>query len=174
MALEVEDGTGKTNADALISLAYADSYHTARGNMTWTGDDADKEVAIRRASAHLTFAYRWQGYKAQGRDQAMAWPRSWVVDAEGWSVDADEVPVEIQQACAELALAELVDPGTLTPTVTPSTQVKREKVGPLEVEYIAARTDPGAERPVLLIVRDLVGRFLSKTSSGLVGQANRV
>lgn len=174
MALEVEDGTGKTNADALISLAYADSYHADRGNATWTGTDAAKEIAIRRASSHLTFGYRWMGYKVKGRDQAMAWPRSWVMDADGWNVDADSVPIEIQQACAELALAELVEPGALTPTVTPSTQVKREKVGPLEVEYMAARTDPGAERPVLLIVRDLVGRFLSKTSSSVAGQTARI
>ena len=35
MALEVEDGTGKSTAESYISVADATTYHTARGNSTW-------------------------------------------------------------------------------------------------------------------------------------------
>jgi len=173
MTLTVEDGTGREDANALISVAYADTYHSELANATWTGATDDKEAAIRRASALLTNGYRWQGNKVNGRDQTMAWPRYDVVDEDGYAIASDAVPREIQQACAEIALAELVTPGVMTPTVVLSDRVKSERVGPLSVEYQNARTDAGADRPVLLAVGDLVGRFLSGSSSGLFGRSER-
>lgn len=154
MALTVEDGTGLSNADALISESYADNYHTAQGNTTWTGDD--KEAAIRRASAYLTDRVRWQGYKVNERSQAMAWPRSGVVDVDGYSIPEDEVPDEVKRACAEIALVELVTPGAMSPQVTASAVVTREKLGPMETEYATARTDANSAKPQLAIVQGLL------------------
>lgn len=160
MALTVEDGTGLSNADALASLAYVDAYHLARGNSTWTGTDAAKEEAIRRASEFLTNSYRWKGYPVNGRDQAQAWPRTYVEDAQGYSVPSDEVPAEVQKACAEIALRELVTPGQMSPDYTPSERVKSERFGSVSFEYDMSRPDAEAARPVLLIVRDLIGGLL--------------
>lgn len=175
MALIVEDGSGMTNADAFISVAYADAYHTAMGNTTWTGVDALKEGAIRRATAFLSNSYQWQGYKRQGRPQALAWPRVDVVDCEGWGVAFDAVPVEIQKATAEVALRELVTPGSMNPDVVASEQVKREKIGQLEVEYLNANTSAQAARPILLIVQDIIGPLLRKGAGNpLVGEGYRI
>lgn len=168
MALVVEDGTGRADADALITLASANAYHAAQGNASWTGSDADKETAIRRASAHLTNSYGWQGLRRNGRDQSLAWPRVGVVDAEGLSIAIDEVPVEVKNACAEIALRELVSPGTLNPDFTPSEMIKREKIGPMETEYENARLDADAARPVLLIVRDMISQFLAAGSGSML------
>lgn len=44
--------------DALVSLDSADAYHAAMGSAGWTGADANKEVAIRRASQYLQARYR--------------------------------------------------------------------------------------------------------------------
>lgn len=173
MALTVEDGTGLTGADAMISVTYADTYHGDRGNSTWTGTDAVKEAAIRRASFFMTNSYRWKGYPINGRDQAMAWPRSYVTDGEGYPVASNAVPAEVQQACAEIALRELVSAGSMTPDYTPSERVKREQVGPLSVEYDLSRPDAEAVRPVLLIVRDLIGGLLATTGNRLAGGAVR-
>lgn len=175
MALTVEDGTGLAAADALVSLAACDAFHTDRGNTTWTGTDAAKEVAIRRASAFLSNAYAWQGWPVQPRVQALAWPRVSVIDRDGYSVASDAVPREIADACCLIALQELVEPGSMDPTVIQADKVKRERVeGAIEVEYANARTDAEASRPVLLAVRDLIGGLTrNNTGGGLAGVAVR-
>ena len=133
MALEVEDGTGKSTAESYISVADASSYHTARGNTAWAAlaTDALREAALRRATDYMRQAYRsrWQGYKVN-EDQALDWPR-YDVEVEGYAIDSDIVPTEIKNACAELALrASAAD---LNPDLTQG--VAREKVGQIEVEY---------------------------------------
>lgn len=173
MTLTVEDGTGRDDADALISLAYADSYHAAMGGATWTGADADKEAAIRRASQHISSAYKWSGYPVRYRDQAFGWPRSGVYDGDNYPVPSDEVPPEIQQAVAMVALEELTTPGSMAPRFVASEALTREKYGPVEFEYASARTDAGSIRPVLWGVRDLVGAFLASGSSSLSARTYR-
>ncbi len=61
VALIVETGAGLPNADALMSVAFADTYHQGFGNTSWTGDEAAKEGAIRRATAFMSNSYSWQG-----------------------------------------------------------------------------------------------------------------
>lgn len=152
-----------------------DAYHVSHGNADWAaGDQADKEAAIIRATAYLSNSYQWQGWKRNGRPQALAWPRVDVVDCEGWGVAFDEVPIEIKYATAEIALRELVTPGAMNPDFTASEQVKREKVGELEVEYTNSNTSADASRPVLLVVRDMIGGLLRKgAGNSLVGPAYR-
>ena len=163
MALITEDGTGLSTAESYISVADADSYHLARGNTTWTGTTALKEEALRRATAYIDGRYgaRFTGTRRLAREQALMWPRSNATDAEGWVIENDEIPVEIERATAEAALRELVDPGSLSPDVAISTSgsIIREKVGPLEVEY----SDPAAvdrTRPVLQILDDILAPLL--------------
>ena len=169
MALVVEDGTGLSTAESYISVANADSYHSVRGNSTWTGADALKESALRRATTYIDGRYgpRFSGYRRLARDQALMWPRSDATDVEGWTIENDDIPVEIERATAEAALRELVDPGSLSPDVEISTSgsIIREKVGPLEVEY----SDPAAvdrTRPVLQILDDILAPLLRGLGSG--------
>lgn len=177
MTLTVEDGTGLADADALISLEYADAYHEARGNAAWVdeGDDDLKEAAIRRASFFLTSSYAWKGYRLKQRGQSLAWPRYDVVDGEGLFVPPDAVPREIKEATAEIALRELVTPGSMTPDVTLSAAVKSETVGPISVEYANVSTSASASRPILTLVDDLVAGFINSArgASGYSGRAIR-
>ena len=161
MALTVEDGTAKADADALWSLADIDSYHSDRGNTDWTGTDAVKEGAIRRATSYLSDHFDWMGSRTEGRSQALSWPRSGVVDREGETIADDEIPVEIQYACAEAALRELVDPGSLAPDFTPTERLTEVRVGPITVKYDDTRTEADAARLVALRLRDLIAQFLS-------------
>lgn len=172
MALIVEDGTGKADADALSSAAAVAAYAEARG-LTFTGDDAALDAAIRRATAYLSASFIWKGERLRGREQALAWPRVCVEDREGWPVPADSVPPEIAQACAELAVYELANPGGLSPAVDQTARVKREKVGPLETEYFDAPLSAEAARPVLTLVNDLVGGLLASGTSAYSGRAVR-
>jgi len=166
MAITVEDGTGLANADSLVSVAAFKAYSDDRGFDYSAYDDTGIEQALRRASTFLTRAYRYQGHKVNARDQAMAWPRHGVVDADGWAVASDAVPVEIVHAVCEVTQRELATPGALNPDVTFADRVVRERVGDLEVEYANAKSGADASRPILLIVRDLIVPFLDNSYTG--------
>lgn len=132
MALIVESGEGLANAESYISVADADARHTAFGNSAWTGSDAVKEAALRRATAYMMQAYRgrWKGTRLM-RAQALDWPRHGaVVDGFDWPSNA--VPEEVANACADLAIKALA--GDLNADQN-GRAVIREKVGPLETEY---------------------------------------
>ena len=147
MALIVESGAGLSTAESYISVADADSYHALRGNTSWEAlDDIDqKEPALRRATDYMIQVYRtrWKGVRMQAT-QALDWPRSGVytepfmyggIGEQPYLVADDIVPPEVAQACARLALKAVSE--DLAPDLERAT--RREKVGPLEVEY-----EPGA------------------------------
>ena len=171
MPLTVEDGTGLADADALVALAYVDDYHTAFGNSAWIGGDADKEAAVRRASAYLSHSVQWKGYRLNGRSQALSWPRTGVYDGEAHEVPSDEVPEEVQQATAEIALRELTNPGLMSPDVTPADQKVLVAVEGIRWEKTGER-GAEAKRPVLLLVRDLLNG-LTEARSRLSGRSVR-
>lgn len=135
MAIEVEDGTGKANAESYISVSDADTYFTARGNATWAAlTEAAKEQALRKATDYMQAEYdlRWAGERV-GDTQALSWPRYSVprrdVSVSYW--DSDIVPTIVVRACAELAVR--ASAGDLTIDV--GAQVKSETVGPISVTY---------------------------------------
>jgi len=167
MAIVVEDGTGLTNADAFISLAWLKEYHDARGNDYSAYTDAALEQAIVRATDFISESHHWAGYKIKERghqdgEQALAWPRSYVVDRNGYSVANDEVPTEIKKATAEVAIYEAGTPGGMQPTYVAHDRVKSERVGPLATEFDLSNRSAEGARPVLLVVRDLIGQFLAR------------
>lgn len=131
MALVVEDGTGLATAESYISVADADARHTALGNTAWTGTEAVKEAALRRATAYMEQAFRarWKGTRLL-RDQGLSWPR-YGAEADGYTLESTYVPADIANACADLALRALT--AELNADLTRA--VIREKVGPLETEY---------------------------------------
>lgn len=128
MAFTLEDGTGLEDSNALISVAFADDYHTLRGNAAWTGVQAVKEAAIVRATDYLCNRFNFLGDK-YNEDQALEFPR--VYDS-----DEAEMPVKMQQAVAEYALRALTARLAPDPEVDTGGKVTyvREKLGPLEEE----------------------------------------
>mgnify|MGYP000069454126 FL=1 len=132
----VEDGTGKTNANAYCTAAFAADYHAARGNAAWDAVE-DADAAIVRATDYLTQVYgqRWQGIRKTGT-QALDWPRYDVV-IDGYAVDSTVIPDAVKNACAELALRAAA--GDLLPDV--EAEVLSESVGPISVTYA-----PGARQ----------------------------
>lgn len=175
MALTVTPGG--SDADAFVSVADCDAYCASHGLTDWTGA-ADspsnvKEAAIRRATAYLSNAFSWKGYRTDGRSQALAWPRTGVEDEEGNTVDPDTIPVEIVQACCHIAAAEAANPGVMNPAVDLTARIKREKIGPIETEYAGFGSQAELSRPVLLVVGDLVGGLIAAGTNALVGTAIR-
>lgn len=138
MALVVEDGTGKLDANAYISVAAADAYFEARGNAKWAAaTDPQKEAAIIDATAYIDL--RWAG-KIQGRgpvqpDQALMFPVIGLCDR---CLRGQLMPPTLLQATAEYAVRALAGPLAPDPVVDPTGQalsVRRRKIGPIENEW---------------------------------------
>lgn len=162
MALIVEDGTGKTDADAYISVADADTYHAAHSNDTdWTAaSTGEKEKGIRLATQYLDARYvgRWIGARKQ-ENQALAWPRSGGVDSDGYTIDDDSLPVKLTHACAELALKVVAGDTLLADDTAAGTiKSKLQKVGSLEqsIEYLGGQTQYKKYRLVEYLLRELL------------------
>lgn len=139
MSIIVEDGSGKSDAQAYCSAAFADAWHLARGITVWaTLSTNEKEQALVRAANYMvqTYRLRWRGWRGSAT-QLLDWPRVGVevVDSpyENGLVAANVVPIEVQQANAELALKAAA--GDLLADIDRSSAVKREKVDVIEVEY---------------------------------------
>lgn len=131
MALIVEDGSGKSDAESYITVAAADARHTALGNAAWTGTDAVKEAALRKGAEYLEQRYsqRWRGTKLL-RAQALSWPRYGAI-VHGWDVDSDIVPAAVANACADLALKAL----SATLNADQERGIREEQVGPVRTVF---------------------------------------
>jgi hypothetical protein len=110
VAIIVEDGTGKVDAESYISVADCDAYHTAFSHAGWTGTTAAKEAALRKATQYVDTIgdRRWIGYRLD-LNQALDWPRFDATDDDGWVRASDTVPVEVEQATSEAALRALTE-----------------------------------------------------------------
>lgn len=106
MALVVEDGSIVAGAESYCTVAYATTYHSNRGNTDWASlaSDTVREQCLRKATDYMTQLYRsrWMGERVDD-DQELDWPRE-SVKVDGFDVLTTIVPVEIKNACAELAL----------------------------------------------------------------------
>jgi len=142
MALIVEDGTGKDDAESYISVTDADTYNTAHENdAVWdAAETADKEKALRLAAQYLdsNYARRWLGYRANA-DQALAWPRAGVTDIDGYAIESDELPQKLKDAQVEMAVRS-ANGTSLTPDLTAPGDIKRKKIKvdvlEKDVEYV--------------------------------------
>lgn len=136
MALIVEDGSGKSDAESFISVENASAYHTARGNVAWAAlaSDTVREQCLRKATDYMEQVYRsrWQGYRVT-EEQALSWPRSDVY-VDGYAIASDIVPAQVANACAELALR--ASASDLAPDL--DQRIKREKIDVIDTEYDSA------------------------------------
>ena len=104
MALIVEDGTGKSDAESYLSVATADTISAERNDPSaWTAlGTAPKESALRYATEYLDGKYKWSG-GVSVLDQALGWPRAVAYDWEDRMQDSDIVPVRVEIATWETA-----------------------------------------------------------------------
>ena len=80
---------GAADADSYASLPQAAAHAVSYG-AAWEGEDAAREAALRRATAYLdgeAFVRRYGGARANGRAQALQWPRKGAVDRDVDDVD---------------------------------------------------------------------------------------
>jgi len=105
MAIIVEDGTGKTDAESYISVSDADDYASNwYGTLSDWDDlaDAAKERALRIGTRFID-SHEFKGYRAND-DQVLSWPRAQLGYIDGQYIDADEIPQRVERATVEAAL----------------------------------------------------------------------
>ncbi len=147
MALVVEDGTGLTNADSYIDVAFADEYFVKRGITEWAGL-TNREQLIIRAMDYIENNYTYQGTKLLST-QSLQFPR--LINGE------TVYPIALKNAVCELALK--ANSGDLLQDTGKTTI--REKVGTLEVEYDPNQDDLTSYN----YVNKLLAPYLVSTSS---------
>lgn len=116
MAITVEDGSNVTGAEAWADLAAHDAWAVKFHGAASDKSEAVKEAAIRRTVAYLD-GLPWKGSKANGRSQALSWPRTGAADGAGEVIASDEIPAELITAQHMLTWAEIAAPGILNPSV---------------------------------------------------------
>lgn len=155
MSLIIETGAGLASAESYCSEAEADDYHEKRGNADWNSV-ADKEAALRKATDYLIQNYRasWKGVRATAT-QALDWPRGNVYiepflnGGSSLLLASDIVPVQVKNACAELALkAASAD---LNPDL--GKDVISQTVGPISTIYSAASPSYKRYRAIDMLLR---------------------
>ncbi len=155
----VEDGTGLSNANSLMSVADADQIlENYDDPSSWsTATDAVKENSLRQATRYLNYNYIWDGAKTVST-QALQWPRVRTYDEDELLIASDEIPQRVLEACAHLALQDLTD--TLIDDQQNESQVKKTKdvIGPIteEREYVHGESPDKTYTVVDLLVAPFV------------------
>lgn len=105
MALIVEDGTGMTDAESVMSVTDLDTYHTKWGNAGWTGTEAEKEAAARKGNRYMQgqFERRLSGIRKR-EVQALPYPRSNANYSDGRYIPEGTIPREWKEGVAEASL----------------------------------------------------------------------
>lgn len=142
MTFTVEDGTGLSDANALVDVAFVDNYANEMGleapNLAegW-GDDEEgtldddaivlkKKQCIVHASRWLSSAYVWR-YDPSTTTQSLAWPQ-----AINTSLFA--FPNTVQYAVAEAAI-KIYQGIKLAADLARGGDIASEKVGPIAISY---------------------------------------
>jgi hypothetical protein len=117
MAFTPEDGTGLTGANAYIDVAFLETHHTDRGRDVTSLTTATKETAIVRATDYIDKRFgRWFRGVRTRKNQGLEWPRLDAFDNDDFSLaGVDDVPRQLQKACAEYALRAILYATELAP-----------------------------------------------------------
>ena len=162
MAIVVEDGTGKSDAQSYLSLADADIYFVERGVAEWIGLVDVKEAALIAATEYIDIRY---GDILKGRAefpdaQALMFPRLGIYDSEGRALTG--IPQRLKRATAEYALISLTQSLMPNPVFDDSGKIVIEEsdgIGPLtetkkyQHGYLAVRPYPKADRLMSCFIR---------------------
>lgn len=151
------------------------AYAEAAGYVFPDGTTEPQKTAARQRGSLFIDRYepRFSGSRTGGYSQERSWPRAGASTYYGEPIPSDIVPVAIENASYEAAYLELTNPGSLSPVVTGSATVKREKVGSLEVEYATSSSTDIADiiamaTPVATAIEGMLWLFMCPVLPGIL------
>lgn len=168
MAFVVETGTGLSNSNGYVDVTFFKDYHKDRGRDFSAFGTTQIQQAIVVASDFLDTKFTFIGIRRL-TTQNMEWPRVDAFYMDGRA--ALLVPIEVQEATAEIALKQLSGEIAPDPTYDASNRLvtqDRSKVGPIEKETrfvdggvpIDFRSYPFAEKRLKELI--INGSFLER------------
>ena len=174
MAFIVEDGTAKSDATSVTTIAFVDTWLADRpsfpGKTEWDAASvAEQQESLIEATQELGLrACDGLTGTRYDEDQGTDWPRRGAYDFKAeHSVDDDIVPIPWQQAVAALAVkhrgASPVVPLSQSTDTTASLKAKKVKLGPLAIDKIyeagGKTEDVAADDVEFALAMDLVSRY---------------
>lgn len=161
----VEDGSGQNQAaNSYVSLDDAAAYCTDRGLIFAASPSVLAEAALVRASLAIDsrYAVSYPGYRMNGRQQGLQWPRAAAYDIAGWLIRDDEVPLEIRQATIEAAVRELATPGVMMPDLERGGRIDSIRAGSVSITYSAT----AAAQTTFTLIDGILINILSGIGNG--------
>lgn len=137
MALDATPGGA--NANSYLTVAEANAYMESRLFTTgWPATDAGadldtKERALKWATRTIDANVCFVG-AASTSTQALKWPRTGMLDKNGFAIPSDVVPQDLKNATAELALRLIRSDLTLGSEVGVQ-GITKIKAGPVELQF---------------------------------------
>jgi hypothetical protein len=130
MTIIVEDGTIVANANSYIDDAYFQAYALSRG-VTLPATESERDILLTKAMDYIEgFRSQFEGQKTDS-NQDLQFPRTNVY-IDGVEIGKNTIPVELKKAQAQTAIESLSFDLFY---VSDGTNVKKEKLDTLEVEY---------------------------------------
>lgn len=162
MALVIEDGTGKSDAEAIASVAELTDYLAKFGRSIPEGTtDGQKEVALRDSWnwVELKYGQIFQGLR-QTSTQRLAFPRVGIY-YDGFLLPY--IPERAKFANIELAI-RLLNGLDINPDLSTEQSVIEETIGPLTIRYTPGE---GPAVATFTQVLNLLGPLLMPTSGSI-------
>lgn len=174
MPLVLDAAVGGVGSNSFLTRAAAQAIlDTVPNAGAWTGASSDdvRDQALVHATSMLT-VLAYQGRKTYG-EQALAWPRSCVVDPDygddAYPLNATTIPRRVQRATALLAL-EILRAGTKDVWgVDAKINVRSESIDVIRKEYL----DPGQRRRGLRAFPQVWREIAPLTTSADAGRVVR-
>lgn len=94
---------GAANANSYATVAEADTYHEGRLHDEAWDDVDDKEAALIWAATLLDGWMVWTGSATFPATQALTWPRTGMLNRNGFAIGSTVIPNELKNAQSELA-----------------------------------------------------------------------
>jgi hypothetical protein len=164
----LDDTVGGADANTYASLAYANDYFVTR---LWAATDWEqarddfKNRALVMATRLLDQWFDWIGVVVSA-DQALLWPRTGAVGANGYLIATDVIPREVSEACCEWA-RELIKSDRTADSGAQGSNISKIVAGPIEIDYSGTATAKPIPDNVLSLLSRL-GTVRSKYGSGNV------
>lgn len=165
MALVIEDGTGKPDAESFATVLEARTFATRRGFTLPADDTAVESLLVKAADYFRTLSFLGTRLVAT---QALAFPREGI-EVEGEVLEPSPIPVNVKNAQIQLAVYAVTQ--DLNP-VGAGREVIKQKVDVIEQEF--APTGSGSVTPVFNAALSWLSDYLDdSTSSGVNAKITR-
>jgi hypothetical protein len=137
MAVTFNATAGSATANSYCTVAEADDYHSTRlFATTWTlATTPTKEAALMWATRLLEGSITWTGIVTNAAVQVLQWPRQGMIARNLLAyVDSATIPVEVKNACAELA-RQLIAADRTADNDVETSRIRSVTAGPIAVTF---------------------------------------